>query len=246
MKRASLALIAVMAAVGLTTGCATKNYVRQQVTPLVNKTDELDQLTAKNSRDIRDVDTRAQAGIQDVQTKAAAADQKAQAAGQQADQAQSLASQTSTGVNRLTGVVANLDNYQPVVTTSVHFGFDHAELTKKAKEALDELGAEVGKQKHYIIEVEGGTDSVGDANYNYQLSQRRADAVIQYLVSTYQVPAYRIYVIGLGKDKPASPNKTSKGRADNRRVEVRLMTNGVESEGSPASSSGSALMAPPK
>ena len=229
MKHPSLALI-VVAAVGLSTGCATKNYVRQQVTPLINKTDELDQMTAKNARDIRDVDARAQAGIQDVQAKASAADQKAQVAGQQADQAQSLASQTATGVNRLTGVVANLDNYQPVVETSVHFAFDHAELSKKAQEALDELGAEVAKQKHYIIEVEGGTDSVGDAAYNYQLSQRRADAVIQYLVSNYQVPAYRIYVIGLGKDKPASSNQTSQGRADNRRVEVRLMTNGVGSE----------------
>lgn len=245
MKHTGLALI-VVAAVGLTTGCATKNYVRQQVTPLVNKTDELDQLTAKNSRDIRDVDTRAQAGIQGVQAKAAAADQKAQAAGQQADQAQSLASQTATGVNRLTGVVANLDNYQPVVNTSVHFGFDQAELSKKAKEALDELGAEVAKQKHYIIEVEGGTDSVGDANYNYQLSQRRADAVIQYLVANYQVPAYRIYVIGLGKDKPASSNKTAQGRSDNRRVEVRLMTNGVESETSASSGTGSVQAAPPQ
>lgn len=236
MKHKSFALI-VVAAVALTTGCATKNYVRQQVTPLVNKTDELDQMTAKNARDIRDVDTRAQAGIQDVQTKAAAADQKAQAAGQQADQAQSLASQTATGVNRLTGVVANLDSYTPVVETSVHFAFDHAELSKKAKDALDELGAEVGKQKHYIIEVEGGTDSVGDSSYNYQLSQRRADAVIQYLVQKYDVPAFRVYVIGLGKDKPASSNKTSKGRADNRRVEVRLMTNGLESEPSSAGAS---------
>jgi outer membrane protein OmpA-like peptidoglycan-associated protein len=245
MKHTGFALIVVVA-VGLTTGCATKNYVRQQVTPLVNKTDELDQMTAKNSRDIRDVDARAQAGIQDVQAKAAAADQKAQTAGQQADQAQSLASQTATGVNRLTGVVSNLDNYQSVVDTSVHFGFDRAELTAKAKEALDELGAEVAKQKHYIIEVEGGTDSVGDAAYNYQLSQRRADAVIQYLVTNYQIPAYRIYVIGLGKDKPASSNKTSEGRSDNRRVEVRLMTNGVESESSAGNGSGTAQAAPPQ
>lgn len=242
MKHTSFALI-VVAAVALTTGCATKNYVRQQVTPLVNKTDELDDITAKNSRDIRDVDTRAQAGIQDVQAKAAAADQKAQVAGQQADQAQSLASQTATGVNRLTGVVANLDNYQSVVDTSVHFAFNSAELSKKAKEALDELGAEMAKQKHYIIAVEGGTDSVGDASYNYQLSQRRADAVIQYLVANFQVPAYRIYMVGLGKDKPASPNKTAKGRADNRRVEVRLMTNGVESESS-ASNTGAPASPP--
>ncbi|HXZ27794.1 MAG TPA: OmpA family protein [Terriglobales bacterium] len=236
MKRTSFALMVVIAT-GLATGCASKNYVRQQVTPLVNKTDELDQMTAKNARDIRDVDTRAQAGIQDVQSKAAAADQRAQAAGQQADQAQSLASQTATGVNRLTGVVANLDNYQSVVDTSVHFAFNSADLSPKAKEALDELGAEVAKQKHYIVEVEGGTDSVGDAAYNYELSQRRADAVIQYLVSNYQIPAYRIYMVGLGKDKPTASNKTAKGRADNRRVEVHLMTNSVESDTSASNAS---------
>ena len=143
-------------------------------------------------------------------------------------------------------MVANLDNYQPVVDTSVHFGFDRVDLTKQAKEALDELGAEVAKQKHYIIEVEGGTDSVGYASYNYQLSQRRADAVIQYLVATYQIPAYRIYVIGLGKDKPASSNKTAQGRSDNRRVQVRLMTNGVESESSASSGNGSAQASPPQ
>jgi len=69
-------------------GCSTKNYVRQQTTPLINKTNELDDLTAKNSRDIKDVDQRAQAGIQDVQTRAAAADQKALAAGSEVDKAQ--------------------------------------------------------------------------------------------------------------------------------------------------------------
>jgi len=66
---------------------------------------------------------------------------------------------------------------------------------------------------------------VGDAQYNYDLSQRRAAAVIQYLASEHNVPAYKIYVIGLGKDKPVESNKTAQGRAKNRRVDVRLMTN---------------------
>jgi outer membrane protein OmpA-like peptidoglycan-associated protein len=78
--------------------------------------------------------------------------------------------------------------------------------------------------------VEGSTDSVGDANYNYNLSQRRASAVIQYLASKYNVPANKIYVIGLGKDKPLEKNNSSKGRAENRRVDVRLMSN----QGGPA------------
>src|SRR6202161_4492765 len=92
MTRTSLKLTLMLAATMLVSvGCTTKNYVRQQTTPLINKTNELDDLTAKNSKDIKDVDARAQAGIQQVQAKASEADQKAQAAGQQADQAQTSA-----------------------------------------------------------------------------------------------------------------------------------------------------------
>src|SRR5258708_12897291 len=87
MNRASLVLM-LAASMAATVGCASKNYVRQQTTPIINKTNELDDLTAQNSKSIKDVDARAQAGIQDVNTRAAAADQKAQAAGQQPPQAQ--------------------------------------------------------------------------------------------------------------------------------------------------------------
>jgi OOP family OmpA-OmpF porin len=206
-------------------GCSTKNYVRNQTTPLVNKTNELDDLTAKNSRDIRDTDARAQKGIQGVQAKAADADQKALAAGKTADEAQGIANQATTRVTSLANTVANLDNYRPVVETTVHFGFDKADLTAKAKEALDELGGDIPNARHYIIVVDGNTDSTGPADYNYQLSQRRASAVIQYLAQKYEVPAHKIYVIGLGKDKPEASNASSAGRAKNRRVDVRLMTN---------------------
>ncbi|HYK51102.1 MAG TPA: OmpA family protein, partial [Terriglobales bacterium] len=67
--------------------------------------------------------------------------------------------------------------------------------------------------------------SVGPADYNYDLSQRRANSVIQYLASEKQIPAHKIYLVGLGKDKPVESNKTSEGRKKNRRVEVHLMTN---------------------
>lgn len=207
------------------TGCATKKYVRNETAPTINKINELDELTAKNTNAIKDVDQRAQQGIQKVNEHASAADQKAMQAGQSADQAQQAATQATNRVNSLANTVANLDNYHPVVETSVHFGFDKADLTSKAKKALDQLGGEVGNTKNYIVVVDGNTDSVGPADYNYQLSQRRADSVIQYLASKYTIPAYKIYVIGLGKDKPVEANKTSAGRAKNRRVDVRLMTN---------------------
>jgi len=211
-------------------GCSTKNYVRNQTTPLVDKTNELDDLTAKNSRDIRDTDARAQQGIQGVQAKAAEADQKALVAGKNADEAQGLANQATNRVTSLTNTVANLDNYRPVVETTVHFGFDKAILTAKAKEALDELGGDIPNAKHYIVVVDGNTDSTGPADYNYQLSQRRAAAVIQYLAQKYDVPAHKIYVIGLGKDKPAASNGSNTGRAKNRRVDIHLMTNIIDNQ----------------
>ena len=224
MNRASLvfALVATMAA---TVGCASKNYVRQQTTPIINKTNELDDLAAQNSKAIKDVDARAQAGITDVNTRAAAADQKAQTAGQQAAQAQTSADNAVHRVDVLTDAVANLDNYKIVTEAAVHFGFDKDFLTKQAKEDLDKLAETVPNTKGYIITVEGGTDSVGPADYNYGLSERRASSVIQYLGSKYNIPAHKIYVIGLGKDKPVEENKTREGRAANRRVNVRLMTN---------------------
>ena len=230
MNRASL-VIAIAASMVATVGCASKNYVKQQTTPLINKTNELDDLTAQNSKAIKDVDSRAQSGIQQVNQAATAADQKAQAAGQQASQAQTLADNAVHRVDALSSAVANLDNYRMVSETNVHFGFDKDFLTKEAKEELDKLGGDVPNTKGYIITVEGGTDAVGPADYNYELSERRANSVIQYLGSKYNVPAHKIYLIGLGKDKPADDNKTHDGRAANRRVAVRLMTNTADGQG---------------
>ncbi len=237
MNRTSLA-ICLAASLVATVGCSSKNYVKSQTTPLINKTNELDDLTAKNSRDIKDVDARAQAGIQAVNTKTAEVEQKTQTAAQNATQAQQTADAANGRVGVLTNTVANLDNYHPVAETSVKFGFNKDILTPKAKEALDQLATQIASTKGYIIALEGGTDSVGPADYNYDLSQRRANSVIQYLATKYNVPAHKIYVIGLGKDKPVETNKTSAGRADNRRVDVRLMTNTLGGGNQPTPTSG--------
>ncbi|HUR36831.1 MAG TPA: OmpA family protein [Terriglobales bacterium] len=224
MKRIVIALCAVSGML-ISTGCATKNYVRKEMTPIVDKVNELDDLTAKNTQQIRDVDSRAQQGLAGVNAKSAEADQKAQAAGTRAGEAQTIASGAVTRAQKLSDVVANLDNYQPVAEASVHFGFDKDALTKKSREALDQFAAEVPNAKGYIVELTGGTDSVGDKQYNYQLSERRAAAVVQYLLANHNIPAHKIYVIGLGEDKEVAPNQSAKGRAENRRVEVRLLAN---------------------
>jgi outer membrane protein OmpA-like peptidoglycan-associated protein len=233
MNRFSLAATVVAIVLPMTVGCASKKYVRNEVTPTVNKVNELDDLTAKNTRDIRDVDSRSQQGIQQATSAADQANQKALAAGQSANQANQNATQASNRVTSLAGTVENIDNYKPVGdATTVQFGFDKSDLSRKDKQTLDQLGQQLSSQRHFLIEVHGYTDSTGPSDYNYQLSQRRADAVIQYLASKYNVPAHQIYVIGLGKDNPVAANTSAKGRAENRRVDIRLMSNAVEAPAS--------------
>jgi outer membrane protein OmpA-like peptidoglycan-associated protein len=220
-----IGLAAIAAFVMWTTGCSTKNYVRSQTAPLIQQTNELDAKTAQDHRDITDTDQRAQAGIAKAQSAADAAGQHASAAGEAADAANQSALDAVNRVDTLSGVVANLDNYKQLSYVSVTFGFDKSVLTAADREQLDQVASGLASARGYILEVTGGTDSVGDAEYNYKLSQRRADAVVQYLSTKYNIPPYRFYLIGIGKDDAVADNKTAAGRAQNRRVEVKLMSN---------------------
>jgi outer membrane protein OmpA-like peptidoglycan-associated protein len=217
--------LAASLAVAGATGCATKNYVRTQTTPLVEHTDQLDAKTAANNQQIRGVDDRAQSGIKQAQGSADTATQNAQNASKAAGDAQIAASDVVHRADSLDSVVKGLDNYKPVANVTVNFGFDKAVLTNDDRDQLDSFAAQLGSARSYILEVTGGTDSTGPAQYNYELSQRRADAVVQYLAAKYEIPAHRFYLIGIGKDKAVAPNTTAEGRKQNRRVEVRLLSN---------------------
>ena len=218
----------------LVTGCSTKNYVKSQTTPIIQHTNELDDATATNNRNIKDVDQRAQTGITQAQSSADAATQKASQANQSATQAQGSALEAVNRADSLASVVKNIDNYKSVADVSVTFAFDKAVLTKAEKAELDKFATSLGDLKSYLLEVTGGTDSTGDANYNYALSQRRADAVVQYLASTYNIAPHRFYLIGIGKDVEVAPNTTAAGRAKNRRVTVQLLTNTTSTGSAPA------------
>ena len=210
----------------LANGCSSKKYVKSQTAPLIQKTNELDDQTATNNRSLQDLSDRTQQGISKAQSSADAATQSAQGAGQAATQAQQHAQEAVNRADSLGSLVANLDNYKQVGTASVNFGFDKSTLTRDGKSQLDQLGGQLASTKSYILEVTGGTDSVGSAQYNYELSQRRAEAVVQYLASKYNVPAHKFYLIGIGKDQEVATNKTAAGRAKNRRVEVQVLSNG--------------------
>lgn len=232
MMKAGLGLcVAAMALAGIT-GCATKNYVRKQTAPLVDHTNQLDEKTAQNNRNLHDVDDRAQSGIKQAQGAADQATQNAQSATKAAGDAETAANDAVHRADSLDAVVKGLDNYRQTGDVTVTFGFDKAVLTKDDKAQLDTFGQQLNSAKNYILEVTGGTDSTGPADYNYDLSQRRADAVVQYLASKYNVPARRFYLIGIGKDKEVAPNNTREGRQKNRRVEIQMLSNSTENANS--------------
>ena len=232
MQRMNLWNVSVLAiALAGLSGCSTKNYVKNQTAPLIDQTNQLNDKTAENNRAIHDTDDRATAGITKAQGAADAATQNAQGAQKAAGDAENAANDAVHRADSLASVVAGLDNYQPIGNISVTFGFDKSVLTKDDKEQLDTFATgSLANAKSYIVEVTGGTDSTGDANYNYALSNRRADAVVQYLASKYSIPAHRFYLIGIGKDKEVADNTTKEGRAKNRRVDIRLLSN----QGAPA------------
>ncbi len=224
------AALAVMGA----TGCATKNWVKSQTAPIVDHTGQLEDKTAANGRAIRDTDDRAQAGIKQAQAAADNATQNAQGATKAAGDAETAANDAVHRADSLDSVVKGLDNYKTMANATVNFGFDKAMLTKDDKDQLDSFAGQLSSAKSYILEVTGGTDSTGPAQYNYDLSQRRADAVVQYLAAKYNIPAHRFYLIGIGKDDAVADNSTADGRKQNRRVQIQLLSNTSGSQTAPA------------
>lgn len=210
---------------GATVGCSSKNYVRSQTAPIVQNVNDLDTKTATNHRAISDTDERAQRGISGAMTAADQANQHALAAGTSADTAGQSAQQASNRVDTLGSVIANLDQYKSLADVNVTFAFDKAVLNSADKKQLDVLASSLSSTRGYILQVTGGTDSVGNAQYNYQLSQRRADAVVNYLSTKYNVPPHKFYLVGIGKDVQVATDRTAAGRAKNRRVEVQVMSN---------------------
>jgi OmpA-OmpF porin, OOP family len=122
--------------------------------------------------------------------------------------------------------ISDLDDYDVRKVFTVTFPVDGFELSAEAKAQLDKIAAQAPKAENYLVEIAGFTDSTGTEQWNKDLSQRRADAVVQYLVLRHNIPARRIvFPIGYGSLQPVSDNTTSEGRARNRRAEIRILVN---------------------
>src|SRR2546421_8625846 len=140
--------------------------------------------------------------------------------------AQETADQAVAGVNATNERISALDDYVPQETAAVNFRVGSSVLNPIAKTKLDELATKALNSKAYVLEVTGHADSTGSTERNRTLSQRRADAVIRYLVEQHKIPLRRIITpYGFGELEPVADNKTREGRAENRRVEVKILVN---------------------
>jgi OOP family OmpA-OmpF porin len=211
-----------------TVGCATKKWVQTSaIEPLEAKIKgvdtKVDQKSSELDTKITDLDRKTEQGISAAQTKADSAGQEAQKAKEAAQGAQQTADKGMSEVAATRQEIDNIDNYQSVKTETVQFAVDHSELTPEDQTALDGLAQTLSGLKHYAIEVRGFTDATGSKPYNLELSRRRADAVVRYLTVNLHVPLVKIHQLGLGESEPAADNKTSAGRKENRRVEIRVL-----------------------
>ena len=201
---------------------ARKKWVKKQTDPINDRLSELDEVNAKNSKDIQDVDGRAQAGIHQAQSTADAANQAAAAAATQAQNAHTVAQGASGHVDQLHATVNGLDQYHPITEVDVPFRGTQGVLSAAAKKQLDDLVASVNGHKGYIVEMEAHAPGHGSAGI--QNSERMAASVKRYLVE-HDIPVYRVHAVALGNvasaaDQDAKPVKTSS-------VHIRLMENSL-------------------
>ena len=231
MRRLLTATAIVAFGLAGTSACATKGYVRNQVGQVSSKVDtlstsleETQERTKANEAKIAEVDQKAQAGIQGASQAAQTADGKAVAADAKATEANSaarMAAERADAVDKATKRVV----YEVVLSEdSGNFKFGQAKLDDDSKAKIDELVAKIlADPKGAYFEIEGHTDNVGSPEGNQRLGLQRAEAVKAYLYDQHKIPLHKMNVISYGEAKPVEKNNTSKGRAMNRRVVLRVL-----------------------
>jgi outer membrane protein OmpA-like peptidoglycan-associated protein len=226
--RKSLIVVSMLAFVGVgTSACATKGYVRTQVGQVSSKVDTLSQAleqtqerTRQNETRIGEVDTRAgaaQSAADRAGTAAGTADSKAVAAGDAARSAMSRTEELDKSMKRII--------FEVVLSTDQgNFKFGDSALPDESRAQIDQMVTQLkADPKGAYFEIEGHTDNVGETMYNERLGMERADAVKRYLYEQHQIPLHRMNVISYGEGKPVGDNKTKEGRAQNRRVVIRVL-----------------------
>jgi peptidoglycan-associated lipoprotein len=200
--------------------CATKKFVRSEVGQVNEKVGTMGKSLEETQERVRQTEGR----ISEVDQKALAA----QTSASQAQQVASAAGEAASAVNTRADAieVASRKLLFEVVLSEDQgkFRFGRTDLPEEAAVAIDEMVAGLQNQKSAVwIEIEGHTDNVGDKRFNERLGLNRAEAVKRYLYERHQVPLHKMNVISYGEEKPVAPNRTRDGRAQNRRVVIKVL-----------------------
>jgi peptidoglycan-associated lipoprotein len=208
-------------ALGGSTACATKKMVRTQVGEVNGKVETL----SKSVEETQERTRANEARIGEVDQKAAAAGQRADAAGKRADEARAAADAVNARADAIERASKRLVYEVTLSEDKGGFKFGKAAMPDEAKADIDQLVQQLKANPNgAYIEIEGHTDNTGSAEMNYKLGLERAEAVKRYLYEQHQVPLHKISVISYGEEKPIAPNKTKAGRAQNRRVVIKVLT----------------------
>jgi len=225
LRKYFVAVPMVVLAIGGSTACASKKFVRTSVGEVNDKVDsmgrsleETQERTRKNEGRIGEVDQKAQAAAQSAQQ----ANDAASAAARSASDARSEANGKFDAIDKNNRRLV----YEVVLSEdSGNFKFGKTALPDEAKAKIDEMVAQLKQDpKNVFIEIEGHTDNIGDKAVNQRLGLERAEAVQRYLYEQYQIPLHKMNAISYGSEKPIAPNKTRDGRAQNRRVVIKVLS----------------------
>jgi hypothetical protein len=203
---------------------ARKKWVKRQVDPIKSQLTELDEVNAKNARDIQDVDSRAQAGIRQAQSTADAANQQALTASSQSQKANEIAMSASGHVDKLNTTVSGLDQYKKATEVEVTFRGGKPVLSADARTQLDDLAAGLTGRQGYILEIQARAPGAGSTGI--QSSQRIAEAVKRYLVTEHEIPVYRLHSVALGNVSPDS-DPDHPARVKTASVQIQVMENSL-------------------
>ena len=220
MKRFVTAIAISALAVGGSTACATKKMVRQRVGEVNDKVDTL-------SKGLEETQQRTKANegrIGEVDQRVTQVDQKAAAANARADEAAAAASKVDARASAIEERSKRLV-YEVVLSEDKGgFKFGQAAIPADMQASIDQLVAQLKANPNGgYIEIEGHTDNVGPKEANYKVGLERAEAVKRYLYESQQIPLHKMNVISYGEEKPIAPNKTKDGRAQNRRVVIKVL-----------------------
>ena len=208
---------------------ARKKYVEGQLSPIRDRTNELDGLTSDNAKAISDLSARNKAGIADAQDRAQKAASAADAAQQQVQQDSDQANQLNTQVSGVNTKIQGVDQYQVAQTAQLHFKPGPAQLNPTAQQQLDGFLSGLDGQQGYVVEVTAYSSRRGAAGV--AISQQLADTVVRYMVLQHNIPLYRIYTVGMGNAAPATAQMSdATGAAHSTAggtVEIKILKNSL-------------------